>query len=315
MSPKNVTKSSAPGSPDSIDDSSRYSSLVRASSRMARSINSTAAGSQASASPVASIAASEEVKWPTAITRCRGAGTRATSAATTVTRVPSEPTRNLARSMPPGPPRPARRSSRYPPDWRQNRGYPVAMASAFRSASSGSSRQIVPSSDGRAARLATSAAVSGPKVTRLASERITSSESTWSTVMPYLTEWLPAELLPIIPPSVARLLVEVSGPNMSPCWAAARFNCSCTTPGWTRACRASPSIARIWFMCLEKSITTARPTACPARLVPAPRASTGTPNSAAVATTAAASSPSLGNTTPSGSIAYMLASREKRCRL
>ena len=196
--------------------------------------------------------------------------------------------------MPPGPPRPARRSSRYPPDWRQNRGYPVAMASAFRSASSGSSRQIAPSSDGRAARLATSAAVSGPKVTRLASERITSSESTWSTVMPYLTEWLPAELLPIIPPSVARLLVEVSGPNMSPYWAAARFNCSCTTPGWTRACRAAPSIARIWFMCLEKSITTARPTACPARLVPAPRASTGTPNSAAAATTAAASSPSLG---------------------
>ena len=68
-------------------------------------------------------------------------------------------------------------------------------------------------------------------------------------------------------------------------------------------------------MCLEKSITTARPTACPARLVPAPRASTGTPNPAAVETTAAASSPSLGNTTPSGSIAYMLASREKRCRL
>ncbi len=68
-------------------------------------------------------------------------------------------------------------------------------------------------------------------------------------------------------------------------------------------------------MCREKSITTARPTVCPARLVPAPRGSTGTPCSAAVATTAAASSPSLGNTTPSGSIAYMLASREKRLRL
>jgi len=133
--------------------------------------------------------------------------------------------------------------------------------------------------------------------------------------MPYRTEWLPAELLPIIPPSVARLLVEVSGPNMSPWRAAARFNCSWTTPGWTRARRASASIATTWFMCREKSSTTARPTACPARLVPAPRGSTGTPNPAAVATAAAASSASLGNTTPSGSIAYMLASREKRCRL
>ncbi len=68
-------------------------------------------------------------------------------------------------------------------------------------------------------------------------------------------------------------------------------------------------------MCREKSITTARPTVWPARLVPAPRGSTGTPNPAAADTTAATSPASLGNTTPSGSIAYMLASREKRCRV
>ena len=187
------------------------------------------------------------------------------------------------------------------------------MASALRAASAGSSRQIAPSRVGRAARAASSAALSGPNAAVLASDRTTSSASTWSIVMPYRTDWLPAELLPIIPPSVARLLVEVSGPNVSPCRAAARFSCSCTTPGWTRARRASASIARILFMCREKSMTTARPTVCPARLVPAPLGRTGTPNSAAVATTAAASLPSRGNTTPIGSIAYMLASRENRC--
>ena len=42
--------------------------------------------------------------------------------------------------------------------------------------------------------------------------------------MPYTTDPLPAELLPIIPPIVARSLVEVSGPNISPCGAAARLS-------------------------------------------------------------------------------------------
>jgi hypothetical protein len=119
-------------------------------------------------------------------------------------------------------------------------------------------------------------------------------------------------LLPIIPPSVARLLVDVSGPNMSPCAAAARFSCSCTTPGCTRAARRPASISMIWLRWRDRSITTPRPTVCPARLVPAPRGSTGTPNSPAVATTAATSAASRGNTTPIGSIAYMLASRENR---
>ena len=113
-----------------------------------------------------------------------------------------------------------------------------------------------------------------------------------------------------MPPSVARLLVDVSGPNMSPCSAAARFSCSCTTPGCTRATRCPASISMIWLLCRDRSITTPGPTVCPARLVPAPRGSTGTPNSPAVDTTAATSAASRGNTTPAGSIAYMLASRE-----
>ena len=149
----------------------------------------------------------------------------------------------------------------------------------------------------------------------LASDSTTSSVRTWSIVMPYRTDWLPAELLPIIPPSVARFLVEVSGPNTRPCRALARFSCSCTTPGCTRATRRSASISMIWFMCRDRSITIACPTVCPARLVPAPRGSTGTPNSAAVVSTAATSAASRGKTTPIGSIVYMLASREKRYRV
>ena len=49
--------------------------------------------------------------------------------------------------------------------------------------------------------------------------------------MPYRAEREPQELLPIIPPSVALLLVEVSGANMSPWRAAARLRSSWTTPG------------------------------------------------------------------------------------
>ena len=96
------------------------------------------------------------------------------------------------------------------------------MASRWRSTRPGSSRQIRPSSVAAAARLATWSAVSGPNADWLPSDNTTSSASTWSIVMPYRTDWLPAELLPIIPPSVARFLVEVSGPNISPCPAAAQ---------------------------------------------------------------------------------------------
>src|ERR1039457_4668699 len=147
------------------------------------------------------------------------------------------------------------------------------MAFRCRCASRGRSRQITPSRVGEAARLSRSWSVSGPNRDRLASDSTTSRASTWSMVMPYRTDWLPAELLPIIPPSVARVLVEVSGPNMSPCGAAARFSCSWTTPGCTRATRCSASISVILLMCRDRSITIACPTVWTARLVPAPRGS------------------------------------------
>lgn len=63
-------------------------------------------------------------------------------------------------------------------------------------------------------------------------------------------------------------------------------------------------------MCREKSTTTAAPTVWPARLVPAPRGSTGTPSSPHASTSACTSSACRGKATASGSMAYMLASEE-----
>ncbi len=68
-------------------------------------------------------------------------------------------------------------------------------------------------------------------------------------------------------------------------------------------------------MCREVSMITARPTVCPARLVPAPRGNTGTECSAQTATAAATSPASRGKTTASGSTLYMLASEENRWRV
>src|SRR5579885_3743704 len=86
----------------------------------------------------------------------------------------------------------------------------------------------------------------------------------------------PEELLPIMPPMVARLLVEVSGPKVSPVGARAATSSSLTMPGCTRAHPASASTSSTRFLYLEKSSTRARPTACPARLVPPPRGRRGT---------------------------------------
>ena len=119
-----------------------------------------------------------------------------------------------------------------------------------------------------------------------------------------------------MPPSVARFDVEVSGPKPSPKRFAARLRSSCTTPGCTRTRSASASIAPIAFMWREVSSTSPRPPAvCPARLVPPPRGTTGTPSRAAMLTAAATSSASRGNATASGSIANMLASAANRCRV
>ena len=111
-----------------------------------------------------------------------------------------------------------------------------------------------------------------------------------------------------MPPSVARLKVEVSGPKPSPWGATARLSASCTTPGPTRARRAATSISAIASRWREVSSTSPWPAVCPARLVPAPRVTTGTSKRAAAATAAATSAASRGNATSSGALAYMLAS-------
>ena len=53
----------------------------------------------------------------------------------------------------------------------------------------------------------------------------------WSIVVPWTIDSLPEELLPIIPPSVARFDVDVSGPKPRLKRRAARLRSSCTTPG------------------------------------------------------------------------------------
>ena len=86
----------------------------------------------------------------------------------------------------------------------------------------------------------------------------------------------PAELLPDMPPIVARFEVEVSGPKRRPSGRTWAFSSSCTSPGWTRHQSSSRFTSRTRFMNLEKSITTAWFTVWPARLVPPPRGRTGT---------------------------------------
>ena len=93
----------------------------------------------------------------------------------------------------------------------------------------------------------------GRRSARVPSSRTTSSDRTWSTVLPYLSDRAPAELLPIIPPRVARSPVETSGPNIRPSgrrWALSR---SSTTPGSTLTVIRSRSTIPIRLRCLERS--------------------------------------------------------------
>jgi hypothetical protein len=70
------------------------------------------------------------------------------------------------------------------------------------------------------------------------------------------------------------------------------------------------------FMCRERSSTSPRPPAVwPARLVPAPRGTIGTPSRPAMLTAAATSSASRGKATASGSMANMPASAANRWRV
>ena len=105
-------------------------------------------------------------------------------------------------------------------------------------------------------------------------------------------------MLPIMPPRVHQAWVAGSGPKVSPWRSAARRRSSRTTPGSARATRRSGSISTIRVMWRDMSSTTASLHACPARLVPAPRARSAAPASAASRAAARTSSWSAGNTTP-----------------
>src|SRR5882762_578451 len=124
------------------------------------------------------------------------------------------------------------------------------------------------------------------------------SSSTLSTVFPPRSECAPQELFPIIPPIVQRLCEEGSGAKVS-WWISARLRkASRTTPGCTRANFCAVSISRMRFMYFVKSSTTATLQHWPARLVPAPRGSTGAPNLRHAATVATTSWSSRGTTNP-----------------
>ena len=64
-------------------------------------------------------------------------------------------------------------------------------------------------------------------------------------VLPYITERAPQELLLIIPPMVARLAVEMSGANRSPCCLSCAFSSSRTMPGSTIAQRSGTFNSRM----------------------------------------------------------------------
>ena len=122
----------------------------------------------------------------------------------------------------------------------------------------------------------------------------------FSTVLPAITECAPQELLPIMPPSVQRLCVAGSGPNVSPCASAADFSESHTAPGWTNAVRAAASTETTPPRYFEKSRTTATFTHWPHCEVPPPRGRSGAPCSRHRRTAATTSSYVRGSTTPIG---------------
>ena len=102
-----------------------------------------------------------------------------------------------------------------------------------------------------------------------------------------------------MPPMVAWSTVDVSGPNSRPKAAAARFSDAWITPGSTRAVRPSGSMARMRSS-LKQSTAMPGPTAWPATLVAAPRATSGTPYSAAIAAAACRSAIDDATSTTSG---------------
>ena len=128
----------------------------------------------------------------------------------------------------------------------------------------------------------------------------TSRLTTLSAARPYLSAREPQALLPMEPPMLARACDDGSGPNRSPCLAAAAVMSSRIAPGSTTAVRASGSTVSTRFRYREKSSTMPDPTELPAVEVPPPRLVTGTPVRRATSSAAAASSTCLGKTTTLG---------------
>ncbi len=85
----------------------------------------------------------------------------------------------------------------------------------------------------------------GPTVIRVPSYRSTSSSITLSLVLPAISEWVPHELFPSMPPNVQYSWVAGSGPYVRLYSSAALRSWSQMTPGWTTACRMSGSSSTI----------------------------------------------------------------------
>ncbi|MEZ5286960.1 MAG: hypothetical protein R2712_19575 [Vicinamibacterales bacterium] len=105
-----------------------------------------------------------------------------------------------------------------------------------------------------------------------------------------------------MPPTVAAGRRDVRGEPQSVRGRSAALSSSSTTPGWTRAVRASGSIARTRLKNLDVSTTTPAPMAWPACEVPPPRGVIGTPWRAATSTVLTTSSAVRGMTRARGSI-------------
>ncbi len=103
-----------------------------------------------------------------------------------------------------------------------------------------------------------------------------------------------------MPPTVARLALEMSGANRSLCGAIAAFRSSRTMPGSMRAQRSCAFTSSTRLKYFDVSTTTPAPIAWPACDVPPPRMVIEHPCFRHATTTRLRSSRDFGITTPAG---------------
>ena len=103
----------------------------------------------------------------------------------------------------------------------------------------------------------------------------TSRASTWRWARPWTNEPLPAASVEIIPPTVARLRVEVWEAQHKPSGASKALSLAVTMPGSTTAVRALASTVTSWFKWRLTSITSPLVRLWPLVPVPPPRATMG----------------------------------------